>query len=467
MINTSMIGRTDGYKPTHWSVLPEGTEYLYSYLESRGGLFPVTVMFGTNYYLRELQKPITMEDVEYFFGRFGKYFGDSSIFNRAGFEHVVKDHGGILPLRIKAVEEGTVVPTNNVLMAIENTCPKCAWATNYAETLLMKMWYPITIATKSRAIKQVISAALEKSGDPAGLPFKLHDFGYRGVSSEDSALLGGMAHLVNFMGTDTLNALEGAKEYYNEDMAGFSIPATEHSIMSARGEEGEPLQLARFLDIFKDTTVPAIACVADTYDIFRFVGEYVNKQFKSKILALKANNFVVRPDSGTPHVIVRQIVELLDQGYGHETNDKGFKVLNKVRVIQGDGINIDEIRLILDALMERGWSADNVLFGSGGDLLQKVNRDTQRFAIKASSIVINGRQSDVQKRPITDNAKRSKAGRLKLIRGGDSVLTTVPESEIGHDVMVTVYENGRILTVPTFAEIRERAELTTTAPAWL
>lgn len=459
--------RTDSYKPTHWPVYPEGTEYLYSYLESRGGLFPTTVFFGLNYYLKKyFTSPVTKEDVQYAFERLALHYGDASILNVAGWKHIVEDHGGYLPLRIRAVPEGTVVPTNNVLATIENTCPKCAWLVNYMETMVLKVWYPITVATQSREIKKVINDFLEKTGDPAGLPFKLHDFGYRGVSSEESAMIGGMAHLVNFMGTDTIIALEGAKEYYNEEMAGFSIPATEHSIMSAREEEGEKLQFARFLHTFKDAKVPAIACVGDTYNIFKFVTDIVGSEYKAEVEALTDKVLVVRPDSGTPHVVVRQVVELLEAKFGATTNAKGYKVLNHVRVIQGDGVNLEEIRRILEALTERGFSADNIAFGMGGQLLQRVDRDTQRFAIKASSIVINGRQHDVQKRPVTDNGKRSKAGRLKLVEQ-NGVYSTIPATEIGHDVLQTVFENGKILIDPTLAEIRERAALKSHAPAWL
>ena len=222
---------TDSYKVSHHVQYPPGTEYLYSYWESRGGLHPETVFFGLQYLLNEyMREPVTMDEIDYADERFKLHFGNGQVFNRAGWEHIVNKHGGFLPLRIKAVPEGTVVPTRNVMLTVENTDPAVPWLTNYMETLLCQLWYPTTVATISREIKKNIGRYLEETGDLAGLPFKLHDFGFRGVSSVESAGIGGAAHLaVGFMGTDTMQALEVAFNHYDEPMAGFSIPAAEHS----------------------------------------------------------------------------------------------------------------------------------------------------------------------------------------------------------------------------------------------
>ena len=233
------ILRSDSYKTSHHLQTPPGLEYLYSYLESRGGLYSETVMFGLTYYLKEyLSRQVTLADIDQAEARINKHMGPG-VFNRAGWERIVNEHNGYFPIVIHAAPEGLVVPTRNVLMTIENTDPKMPWCTNYVETMLLKIWYPITVATISRNIKKTILGYLEQTGDPDGLPFKLHDFGYRGVSSEESAAIGGMAHLINFKGTDTMLALEAADIYYGEDMAGFSIPAAEHSTMTAWGQEFE------------------------------------------------------------------------------------------------------------------------------------------------------------------------------------------------------------------------------------
>jgi nicotinamide phosphoribosyltransferase len=344
-------------------------------------------------------------------------------------------------------------------MTIENTDPNCYWLTNYIETLLLKVWYPITVATLSREIKKIINYYLEKTGDPTGLPFKLHDFGYRGVSSEESAGIGGAAHLVNFMGSDTIAALVLLQDWYNEPMAGYSIPATEHSIMCQRGESGELAMMERFLDTFgKGGGYPAIACVSDTYNIWRACEEYWGKELHDKVVDLDSI-LVVRPDSGDPVVVVVQVVETLDKAFGHTVNEKGYKVLNNVRVIQGDGVNLESITAILEALVVRGWSADNIAFGMGGGLLQQIDRDTLKFAIKASSYVVSGERRDFQKNPVTDSGKRSKAGRLKLVRDQNGVFTTVSEDDPREDELEVVFENGTIFKHHSLAKIRERAKL--------
>lgn len=451
--NVSNILRTDSYKVSHFKQYPPGTTHIYSYLESRGGVFPETVFFGLNYYLKEyLSKPITMADVDRAEARITKHLGPNS-FNRAGWERIVNVHKGFLPVRIKAVPEGTVVPTRNVLMTLENTDPELPWVTNYVETLLLKVWYPITVATLSREIKKVIKRYLEETGDVSGLDFKLHDFGYRGVSSEESAAIGGMAHLVNFKGTDTMIALEAAEAYYGEDMAGFSIPAAEHSTITAWGEEFEYEAYENMIKQFGNGALYAV--VSDSYNIYNACENIWGTMLKEKVLAAPGI-LVVRPDSGVPHEVVRQITEILGNKFGYTVNEKGYKVLNKVRVIQGDGITIDEIGRILEALKIRGWSADNVAFGMGGALLQQCNRDTQKFAIKASSMVRNGKIKDVYKAPVTDNGKRSKRGRLKLVNNG-GILETFDSHQLGTDVLQTVWENGVLVVDPTFEEIRKQA----------
>lgn len=453
--NVSNILRTDSYKVSHFKQYPPGTTHIYSYLESRGGVFPETVFFGLNYYLKEyLSKPITMADVDRAEARITKHLGPNS-FNRAGWERIVNVHKGFLPVRVKAVPEGTVVPTRNVLMTLENTDPELPWVTNYVETLLLKVWYPITVATLSREIKKVIKRYLEETGDVSGLDFKLHDFGYRGVSSEESAAIGGMAHLVNFKGTDTMIALEAAEAYYGEDMAGFSIPAAEHSTITAWGEEFEYEAYENMIKQFGNGALYAV--VSDSYNIYNACENIWGTMLKEKVLAAPGI-LVVRPDSGVPHEVVRQITEILGNKFGYTVNEKGYKVLNKVRVIQGDGITIDEIGRILEALKIRGWSADNVAFGMGGALLQQCNRDTQKFAIKASSMVRNGKIKDVYKAPVTDNGKRSKRGRLKLVNNG-GILETFDSHQLGTDVLQTVWENGVLVVDPTFEDIRKQANV--------
>ncbi|HMC31607.1 MAG TPA: nicotinamide phosphoribosyltransferase domain-containing protein, partial [Candidatus Angelobacter sp.] len=214
-LSRNLVLQTDSYKFTHWKQYPPGTQYVYSYLESRGGMFHQTLFFGLQYYLVGYLRGVVVneDDVREAQEFVDRHIG-SGLFNFDGWMHIVRNLGGRLPVIIKAVPEGSAVDVQNVLMTIENTDPRCYWLTNYLETLLLKVWYPITVATLSHSIRKVVLAALERSGDPALIDFKLHDFGYRGVSSEETAGIGAAAHLINFKGTDTVAGIRVLQQFY-------------------------------------------------------------------------------------------------------------------------------------------------------------------------------------------------------------------------------------------------------------
>ena len=451
-----LVLNTDSYKTSHWLQYPPGTQTVFSYIEARGGSLPYTVFFGLQALLKEyFSDAITAQDV----ALAGEVCAAHGVpFNHEGWMHIVQGHGGRLPLRIRAVPEGTVVPVNHVLVTVENTDPACWWLTSYVETALLRVWYPTTVATHSHATRRLIGDALERTGDPAGLPFKLHDFGARGVSSLESALLGGMAHLVNFQGTDTMTALLGARAYYGEPMAGFSIPAAEHSTITAWGRDGEADAYRNMLRQFGRPGA-LLAVVSDSYDLDAAVTRLWGGELREAVIASGAV-VVIRPDSGDPTTVVRRTVQSLDAAFGSDVNAKGFKVLRHVRVIQGDGITRSSIASILAALEEAGYSADNVAFGQGGALLQQVNRDTLGFAMKASAVQVNGAWRDVFKAPVTDPAKRSKAGRLTLLAqdgGYTTVRLDAPGAAGATEALRTVWEDGRLLVDDPFAAIRARA----------
>jgi nicotinamide phosphoribosyltransferase len=455
-----LVLNTDSYKTSHWLQYPPGTTTVFSYIEARGGALPHTVFFGLQALLKEyFTKPVTRDDLEL---ASEVCAGHGVPFNRDGWQHIVDAHGGRLPLRIRAVPEGTVMPVNHALVTVENTDPSCWWLTSYVETALLRVWYPTTVASQGLATRRLIGDALDRSGDRAGLPFKLHDFGARGVSSLESAMLGGMAHLVNFQGTDTMTALLGARLYYGEPMAGFSIPAAEHSTITAWGRSGE---LDAYRNMLRQFGRPGalLAVVSDSYDIDAAVTQLWGGALRDEVIASGAT-VVIRPDSGDPTGVVLRTVIALDASFGCEINAKGYKVLKHVRVIQGDGITHASIAGILGALESAGYSADNVAFGQGGGLLQQVNRDTLGFAMKASAARVDGRWRDVFKAPVTDPAKRSKAGRLTLMSGGGAFATVrldspgylEARSQGAVEVMRTVFENGRLLVDDSFAAIRAR-----------
>jgi nicotinamide phosphoribosyltransferase len=393
--------------------------------------------------------------------------GHGEPFNRDGWQHILDAHNGYLPLRIEAVPEGTVLPTSNVLVQVVNTDPACFWLPSYMETALLRaVWYPTTVATNSYECKQVIWGALaQSSDDPAGqIGFKLHDFGARGVSSGESAAIGGAAHLVNFMGTDTVEGALHARRYYNETMAGFSIPAAEHSTMTTwGGRKGEIHAMRNMLDQFAKPGA-MVAVVSDSYNIWNAVSNIWGDKLKQEVLDSGAT-VIIRPDSGDPEVVPVRVIYRLWEKFGGETNTKGYKVLNPaVRVIQGDGITVDTIKVILSKLLMHGFSADNLAFGMGGGLLQQVNRDTMEFAMKASAIKLEtgpGWQ-DVYKQPVDQPMKKSKKGRLALVEEGGigyvSTMTVRKEELAGRqNKLVPVFENGRLLVNQTFSEVRARA----------
>jgi nicotinamide phosphoribosyltransferase len=455
----NIILLTDSYKVSHYKQYPPGTETIYSYFESRGGRFDNVVFFGLQYYLkRYLNGQIVTQDyIDEAAQLYADHFGDASLFNRAGWEYILQRHSGRLPLRIKAVPEGSSIPTSNALMTIENTDPACYWLTNFVETLLVQVWYGCTVATLSREIKKVLLKYLEETGEPELVNFKLHDFGFRGVSSVESAGVGGAAHLINFMGTDTVAALTVIQRYYNTSHCyGFSIPATEHSTITSWGKENEARAYGNLLEQYPEGVV---ACVSDSYDIFNACDRIWGQELRDKVLARKGT-LVVRPDSGNPAEVVLKVMEILGARFGAETNAKGFKVLHpNVRVIQGDGVDYDSIGEILATLKRNGWSADNIAFGMGGALLQKLDRDTQKFAFKCSAAVINGEERPVFKQPVTDSGKNSKRGRLKLIRTPEESFATVGAEDEAPDILQTVFEDGYITKQYNFNDIKRNAAL--------
>jgi nicotinamide phosphoribosyltransferase len=300
---------------------------------------------------------------------------------------------------------------------------------------------------------------LRKSSDnpEAEIDFKLHDFGARGVSSRESAGIGGMSHLVNFKGSDTVEGIRFANHYYKSEMAAFSIPAAEHSTITSWGREHEVDAYRNMLTQFAKPG-KIVACVSDSYDLYNVVenvwGGSLHEEVKNSGATL-----VIRPDSGNPPEVVLNVLKILDRKVGMTMNSTGFKVLpSYYRVIQGDGVNINSINEILTTIEAAGYSASNLAFGMGGALLQKdIERDTQKFAYKCSAIHVGNDWRDVYKQPATDPGKDSKRGRLTLTMA-DGQYKTVRESLLsGQSVLRTVFENGRILGETTLDEVRARA----------
>lgn len=463
MTDYNPILNTDAYKTSHWKLYRENLVGMSSYLESRIK-DNSTLFFGMNMALRKyFTTPITMDMVdegEEFWPNFG------CPYNRDGWEIIVNELEGKLPIEIQAVAEGSLVSTDNVLVQARNTDERFPWLVNYFETtLLSHLWYPTTVATISFQIRCIYEAALRTTGCkdiPAAAMYGLNDFGMRGATCNEAAGFGGAAHLVNFTGTDNAAGYLYAKRYYGADLSLMSIPAAEHSTICSWGRDSEQEAYQNLIDTYlKEGRI--VSCVSDSYnlwDAIRMWGGPMRNQIMNS-----GGRLVVRPDSGDPAEISRLTVEAIGNLFGFSVNELGYKVLPEyIRVIYGDGINATSIQNILLGLIEAGWAAENIIFGMGGALLQKCNRDTFAFAFKANEgqnvdSDLEYESFDIYKDPFTANGtKTSKLGRQALIRK-DNIYSTVRETELGNNTnyLSTVYRNGEIVYEPSFDNVRSIA----------
>jgi nicotinamide phosphoribosyltransferase len=437
---------SDAYKFTHWRQFEKNTQYNEYYYESRGGFFDYTMFYGLQIQLLRyfVGQVVTKDKIDEAEDRSRGIFGHE-YFNRKGWEYILNKYDGKLPLEISAVPEGTVLPTRNILFKSVNTDPNCAWLPGFTEPLLVQNWYPSTVATTSFYCKQLIQKYCDKTGSELS-PFHMNDFGFRGTEVPESAGIGGSAHLINFLGTDTVIGIDYADAYYNSGTCGHSVYATEHSTGTQRGREGELDFYRHILDDVPDNAIVSI--VPDGYNYFFALDDYFGTTLKKKILS-REGKVVMRPDSGYPPEIAVKTLKKLANIFGYETNDKGYTVINpKVGCIYGDGINFKSgmIDDILKAVTDAKFATENIIFGQGGGLLQDCNRDTSKYAFKCCATKINGNPwSDVYKDPVTDPGKVSKKGRQKLVEYNHGKFKTIPVEDYGDDKLVTVFRNGELV----------------------
>ncbi|MBS7703344.1 nicotinate phosphoribosyltransferase [Chelatococcus asaccharovorans] len=457
----NILADTDSYKLSHFLQYPPGIRRLSAYISARKG---ETIFFGLQGLLADCLQRVTQDDVD----EMRTLEAHGLPLNIEGFQRIVDVHGGSLPVRVEALPEGMLVPEGVPMVQVVNTDPQMAWLTTYLETAILRVWYPSTVATRAFQIRKLIRRYMERTSDEAAGAelFKLHDFGSRGVSTPATAALGGCAHLAVFRGTDTVQALIYARRRYHEAMAGFSIPAAEHSTITSWGEQNEA---EAFRNMVRQFGKPGaiFAVVSDSYDLENAVRNIWGEALRDEVIASGAT-LVVRPDSGDPTVIPVETVKALAETFGFSVNSKGYRVLHpSVRVIQGDGINEGSISQILANLEAAGFSADNIAFGMGGQLLQYMSRDTYSFAMKANAIQeADGIWRDTFKSPATDPRKRSLAGRQAVILE-DGRLTSVKLADLGSrlNLLQPVWESGEALRSETLGQIRERVEAALTGRA--
>lgn len=427
-MNTNPLLRTDVYKMGHMEQYAPGTTKVYSYLTARSDKrFNEVVFFGLQYYLQEyLSKPLTPEMGEEFLEVRKAILGSNS----PEVEEKIRAlcNLGYWPLKIKAAEEGSVLPVRNVLMTITNTHPDFYWCVGFVESLLLKVWYPCTVATQSLAYRKLIDRMFDQTVDDGQMPLKqfmVHDFGFRGDSSEEGAAISGAAHLLWFTGSDTVPAYKFIEEYYTGcggEPTMLSVPASEHSVMCSFGRDGE---LDAFKHMLAKNPTGIVSIVSDTFDVYNVLTNFCT-ELKDEIIN-RDGKVVFRPDSGDPIKIVcgdssapagspqsKGCIRLLDEAFGHTVNSKGYKVLDEsVGLIYGDGMYLERYETALVRLAEMGYAASNLVIGVGG-ILRNHTRDTLGFAIKATYVEVNGEPREIEKDPVTDSGKRSHKGLMRL-----------------------------------------------------
>ena len=464
------LDESDSYKGAHGLMLkminvekPVNNVQFYAGAR-KGSKYPNVVNFGLQYLLLQLENTIiTDKHVESINALYGKGLGD---FDYDTWMYIARDLGGIMPITVHALPEGVEVPAGVPLFTLETSDPKVAPVLGYLETFFSHLWYPMTVATQSREVKKIIKQFLdETSTNPEAIQFMLHDFGCRGVSSMETAGIGGSAHLVNFSGTDTIPGINHVNEYYGSStMPGFSVNATEHSIMTSMGESGELEVIEKLLKF----TTGILSVVVDSYDQYR-----ITQILTTSLLPLvqaRSGKVVLRPDSGEPVDVIKRLFEILSRNLESfiTVNSKGFKVLPPfIGIIYGDGLSPAKIQQLLTVMKDIGWAADNLVFGMGGGLLQKVDRDTCRFAWKCcAKQTQDGAWHDVYKDPYdgkgTGDSKASLRGRQKVVKV-DGVLQAVREDDpaFAHleNELKLVYQDGYVVKTYTFDEVRANASL--------
>lgn len=446
-LTNNIVFTIDSYKDTMPQMMVPGTEYSYSYQSARkGAKYPYSVFFGSQYIQKrwlegEVITRQKIDDAEPILKEHFKFNGE--VWDRSRWDYIVDNCGGRLPVKICSVLEGTKVAGDDVQLTIENTDKNCAWLPGSLETVYQQVWLPTTVATRSHYIVSIIKKYFEETVDDDMqwlAEYYLHDFGQRAATCMEHAGIAGMAHLLNSKGTDTKMGIAYAIKYYNAKLEGlaYSVVADEHRIATAEGKEGEFNVVKRLLDLFPKGV---FSHVSDSYDIENAVLQYCTT-LKDQILA-REGKFVARPDSprfegDTPAEQILWITKMFDKYYGTTTNKKGYKNLHpSISTIYGDSLDEFTIEESLETLKKNGYSALASLYGCGGYLIQKLNRDTQKQAFKCSAEYRNGKWHDIYKEP-KDSSKASKRGRFDYLN------------------LPTTFENGRILVEDSFETIRSR-----------
>lgn len=477
----------DGYKVGHKFQYPVGTTLVYSNLtprKSRNADIQEIVFFGLQYFVKEylvrqfnenfFNKP-KEEVLRVYARRMDNYLGKDSI----SYEHIAALHDlGYLPLEIKALPEGMLVPMRVPVFTIKNTVPEFFWLTNMLETIMSAiLWKPCTSATTAfQYLKTFTQYAKETVGNDMGfIPWQGHDFSFRGMSGVEDALISGAGHLLSFAGTDTIPAIDFLETFYNADcekeLIGGSVPATEHSVMCMGTQDGEVSTFNRLISEVYPAGIVSI--VSDTWDFWQVITEFL-PALKENILA-RNGKVVIRPDSGDPVKIIvgdetaavgspeyKGAIECMWETFGGTITEQGYKLLdNHIGLIYGDSITTERQVAILEGLKKKGFASYNVVLGIGSYTYEYVTRDTYGFAMKATYGEVNGKGRDIFKDPKTDDGtKKSAKGLMQVYRNTTTGKLELKDQcsweEEAQGELKTVFKDGKVVTDWTLQEIRER-----------
>jgi nicotinamide phosphoribosyltransferase len=479
---------TDAYKLSHWAQYPPRTTRVYSNFTPRysriDGLEHV-VFFGLQAFLKDWCETAfgdflgLPEDVAVsaYGDRVASIIGPSD----DDFERVRELHQlGYLPLEFRALPEGTLAPLRVPLLTVENTHPDFYWLTNYIESVMSAaLWHPITSATLAWRLRELLNEwAMRTTGSTQAVAWQGHDFSLRGLEGIAPAGSSGAGHLLSFTGTDSLPALDFVDTYYGDDLSssdsanglvGGSVPATEHSVMCAGGDENEEETFDRLLGLYPTGIV---SIVSDTWDLWKVVTEIL-PSLHQKITA-RAGKLVIRPDSGDPARILLGepsapdgspqhlgLARLLAAEFGTTTNEQGYELLDEhVGMIYGDSITFERAEEICSGLEALGFASTNVVLGVGSYTYQYVTRDTLGLAMKATWAEIDGVGHDLYKDPVTDDGgKRSAVGRLSVTPDESGELRLVERAtptDEERSLLEPIWRDGTFLRTWNFSDVRRR-----------
>lgn len=481
----------DFYKTDHRRQYPDGTTKIYSNLTPRisrmEGVDKV-VVFGIQYFVKDfLQRRFDASffkaNKEEVLKKYKRRMDTSLGSDAINTDHLGALHSlGYLPLRIKALPEGTLCPLRTPVLTITNTHKDFAWLPNFLETLLSAaLWHPMTTATIAFAYRKLLQEYAHKTSDiPEFVKWQGHDFSMRGSASFDTSLASGAAHLLSFTGTDTIPAIDWLEHFYKADaekeLIGGSVPATEHSVMCLGGKETEYETYKRLITEVYPKGIVSI--VSDTWDYWKVLTETL-PSLKKEIME-RDGKLVIRPDSGDPVNIlcgfpqfqkdpnlkhpftpneVKGTVEILWDTFGGTINSKGYKQLDPhVGVIYGDSITYDRAEKICYKLAQKGFASTNVVFGIGSYTYQYVTRDTFGFAMKATYGIVNGKPLEICKDPKTDGGIKKSAKGLLRVNSDLSLSECVTDAQENEGLLQTVFEDGNLYNETTLGEIRKRID---------